>query len=167
MARKSKSKTSVNVDAVRREAAKIVKDSKNKSSLPGDLARSHAELAPGSVRRESPTEQEMGTTKYHKMIHDHNDKNKHILDRLPFTFPKKRIVRSNQSIVVECVECGHQHVGSENTVGFCCPKCEQYRQVTNPEAEKRGYDPEFRPGIFATSSDILEMKEKRDKKKSQ
>jgi predicted Zn-ribbon and HTH transcriptional regulator len=109
----------------------------------------------------------MGSTKYKRMIHDHNSKNKHVLDQLPFTFPKKAVVRSNTNVVVACVECGYQHSGNEHTVGFCCPECKQYRQVTNPEAEKRGIDLDFRPGFFATASDILRMKEEQKEEKSQ
>lgn len=160
---KNKSKTTVNVDAVKKDVQKLAKDAA-RNAPPN---QSHIELPPGSVKRQSPLEQEMGSNKYKEMIHDHNEKNKHILDRLPFTFPKKRIVRSHANVVVECVECGHQHVGSEHTYGFSCPECKQYRRVKNPEAEKRGEDPDFRPGIFATASDILRMKEEREKKKAQ
>ncbi len=161
MPKKNRPKTTVNVDAVKKDVAKLAKDSIKQN--PTD----HVELAPGSVKRQSPLEQEMGSKKYKEMIHDHNDKNKHILDRLPFTFPKKRIVRSNQNVVVECVECGYQHVGREYTYGMTCPECKAYRRVKNPEAEKRGEDPDFTPGMFATASDILRMKEERDKKKGQ
>ncbi|HDZ26416.1 hypothetical protein LCGC14_2145280 [marine sediment metagenome] len=167
MLKKNKPKTSVNVDAVRREASKIARDAENKSSssLPGDLARSHAEAAPGTIRRESPVEQEMGSAKYKQMIHAHNDKNKHILDRLPFTFPKKKIVRSHRSVVVECVECGYQHVGTEHTYGVTCPDCKTYRRVKNPEAERLGQEPAekdaARVGMFGTASDLLELREKR------
>ncbi len=160
MAKNKRPKTTVNVDAVKREVKKIGKDIAKSEDTP--MGR---EIAPGTVKRQSPLEQEMGSKKYKDMIHDHNDKNKHILDRLPFTFPKKRIVRSSQNVVVECVECGHQHVGSEYTYGMTCPECKQYRRVINPEAEKRGEDPDFTPGMFATASDILRMKEERDKKK--
>ena len=172
---KTKSKTSVNVDAVRREASRMAKDAENKSSssLPGDLARSHAEVAPGTIRRESPVEQEMGSSKYKQMIHDHNDKNKHILDRLPFTFPKKSVVRSHRTnVLVECAECGHESYGSEHTYMKVCEGCKKSTKVINPEAEARGEDRDFTPGMFATASDILELREKRrlaeeEKKKGQ
>ncbi len=163
MAKNTRPKTTVNVNAVKKEVQKLAKDIAR--NAPPE--QSHVELAPGSVRRESPLEQRMGSTKYKKMIHDHNDKNKHILDRLPFTFPKKRIVRSHINVVVECVECGYQSVGSEYTIGFACPECKQYRQVTNPEVEKRGEDVDFVPGFLASASDILRMKEEREKKKGQ
>jgi hypothetical protein len=172
---KTKSKTSVNVDAVRREASKMAKDAENKasSSLPGDLSRTHSELAPGSLQRQSPLEQEMGTKKYKDMIHDHNDKNKHILDRLPFTFPKKSVVRSHRTnVLVECVECGHESYGSEHTYMKVCEGCKKSTKVINPEADARGEDRDFTPGMFASASDILEMREKRrlaeeEKKKGQ
>jgi hypothetical protein len=172
---KTKAKTSVNVDAVRREASKMSKEAENKasSSLPGDLSRTHSELAPGSVQRQSPLEQEMGTKKYKDMIHEHNDKNKHILDRLPFTFPKKSVVRSHRTnVLVECAECGHESYGSEHTYMKVCEGCKKSTKVINPEAEARGEDRDFTPGMFASASDILEMREKRrlaeeEKKKGQ
>ncbi len=167
MPKKNKPKTSVNVDAVRREASKMSKDAENSSSssLPRDLARSHAEVAPGTLRRESPVEQEMGSSKYKQMIHDHNDKNKHILDRLPFTFPKKSVVRSHRSDVpLECVECGYESYGSEHTYIKVCGGCHKACKVINPEAIKRG-DRDFTPGMFATASDILRMKEEHEKEK--
>jgi hypothetical protein len=46
-----------------------------------------------------------------------------------------------------------------------CPGCRKVAKVFNPEAEKRGEDQDFTPGFLATSSDILEMKEKQSKKK--
>jgi len=167
MPKKNKPKTSVNVDAVRREASKMSKDAENRasSSLPGDLAKTHAEVAPGTIRRESPVEQEMGSSKYKQMIHDHNDKNKHILDRLPFTFPKKSVVRSHRSDVpLECAECGYESYGSEHTYVKVCGGCHKACKVINPEAIKRG-DRDFTPGMFATASDILRMKEEREKEK--
>ena len=168
MAKKTKSKTTVNVEAVRREASKIIKESQNKKSpLPGDMSNTHAELAPGSVQRQSPLEEDMGSSKYKQMIHDHNDKNKHILDRLPFTFPKKKVVRSNRNVVVECGECGYRSSGSEYTYMKSCPECKKTTKVINPDAEVRGEDRDFTPGFLATASDILRMKEAREKKKSQ
>ena len=161
MVKNKRPKTTVNVEAVKKDVQKLAKESVKKN--PTD----HIELAPGSVKRQSPLEQEMGSAKYKQMIHEHNDKNKHILDRLPFTFPKKRIVRSHMDVVVECVECGYQSIGSEHTYGFGCPECKQYRRVRNSEAEKRGEDSDFRPGIFATANDILKMKEEQAKKKGQ
>jgi hypothetical protein len=166
MPKKIKSKTTVNVDAVRREASRMAKEVESKSSsLPGPLANNHSELSPGTLTRESPLEQSMGSSKYKKMIHDHNDKNKHILDRLPFTFPRKSVVRSHLSIIVECVGCGYQHTGSENTYGIVCPDCKTFRKVKNPEADKRrrtSVDPEEGGvGMLGTASDLLELREKR------
>ena len=126
MPKKKKSTSTVNVDAVKKEVNKMVKEAQNNPSTPGPLSKTHAELAPGSVRRESPLEQDMGTGKYKEMIHDHNEKNKHILDRLPFTFPKKKMVRSHLDVVISCSECGLEKIGSENTVGFTCPNCKKY-----------------------------------------
>jgi len=162
---KNKSTRTVNVDAVKKGVAKLVKESQSSPSAPSPLSKSHAELAPGSVQRQSPLEQEMGTRKYKDMIHDHNDKNKHILDRLPFTFPKKKMVRSHLTVVIECAECGLETTGSENTVGFTCSTCKKYVQAINPEAEIRGYDPELVVGFRGTASDRLNMKEELERKK--
>lgn len=160
MAKPRKLKTTVNPDAVKREVTKLAR-SMSQEQAPGELG---SIIEPGTVRRESPLEQNMGTRKYHDMIHDHNDKNKHILDKLPFTFPKKRIVRSHRNIIVECVECGFQKYGSEHTYGITCPDCKTFRRVYNPESEARGEaSPEESEsvGIFGTASDLLELREQR------
>lgn len=167
MVKKVKTTSTVNVDAVKREVAKLVKESTSNPSTPGPLSKSHAELSSGVCRRESPVEQEMGSAKYREMIHDHNSKNKHILDRLPFTFPKKKVVRSHLDIVVQCAECEQEYIGSENTVGFICPKCKKYVNAINLEAEARGYDPDLRVGFRGTASDRLNAKEELARKKSQ
>lgn len=162
MSKKSRPKTTVNVDAVKKEVSKLAQESIKNNPTP------NMEVAPGSVRRQSPLEQEMGTTKYRKMIHDHNQENKHILDRLPFTFPKKRIVRSHRNdVVLECVKCGYQSCGSEFTYMKICAGCQKPTKVINPEAESRGEDRNFVPGFLATAEDILRMKEERDRKESQ
>lgn len=167
MPKKAKTTTTVNVDAVKREAAKLAKEAVSSPSTPGPLSKSHAELSPGVSRRESPVEQEMGSAKYREMIHNHNDKNKHILDRLPFTFPKKRVVRSHLDVVIQCAECGQEQIGSEHTVGFTCPSCKKYVSAINPEAEARGYDPDLKVGFRGTASDRLNAKEDLARKKSQ
>ncbi len=164
---KTKSTRTVNVDVVKKEVAKLVKESQPSSSPSGPLSKSHAELAPGSVQRQSPLEQEMGSRKYKDMIHDHNDKNKHILDRLPFTFPKKRVVRSHLTVVIECAECGLETTGSENTVGFTCSNCKKYVSAINPEAESRGYNPDLVVGFRGTATDRLNKKEELEQKKGQ
>ena len=159
MPKKKSPKTTVNVEAVKRDVAKMGKQIAKSEQSP--MGR---ELAPGSVRRESTLEQDMGSANYKQMIHDHNDKNKHILDRLPFTFPRKKIVRSHMNVVVECMECGYQHVGSEHTYGMTCPECKIYQRVRNPEAESRGEsspEEEEKVGIFGTASDLLELRDKR------
>lgn len=161
----NKSKPTVNVDAVKKEVSKMVKEVQTNPSTPGPLSKTHAEVAPGSVRRQSPLEQEMGSKKYREMIHNHNSKNKHILDRLPFTFPKKKIVRSHLSVVIECSECGYEKMGSENTIGFICPGCKKFVNAINPEAELRGYDPELVVGFKGSLSDKLDLKEELSKKK--
>jgi ribosomal protein S27AE len=164
MAKKtSKSKTTVNVDAVRREARKMAKEAESKSSIKGPGGNEYAELAPGSVNRQSPLEKEMGTGKYRDMIHEHNDKNKHILDRLPFQFPKKKAIRSHLNIALECPECQETIWGSEHTVGVICGKCHKYVAPKNPEAEARGYDPDTKVGFRGTATDLINL---RDKKKS-
>ena len=66
MSKNKKAKTTVNVDAVRKEAKKLAKQVAN-AEAPN---RTHAELAPGSVNRQSPLEQEMGSKKYKEMIHN-------------------------------------------------------------------------------------------------
>lgn len=161
--KKNTPKTTLNVDAIKRDSKKVgAQISKSNPELFGK------ELDPGTSRRESALEQEMGSAKYKNMIHEHNDKNKHILDRLPFTFPKKSVVRSHRSdVLVECTECGYQSYGSEHTYMKVCGQCKKSTKVINPEAEKRGEDRDFRPGIFATASDILEMREKRRKEREE
>ncbi len=164
MPKKNKSKTTVNVEAVKRETKKLAK-SMAREKAPGDMGTI---ISPGTIKRESKLEQEIGSSKYKQMIHDHNDKNKHILDRLPFTFPKKRIVRSNRSdVLVECIDCGYESYGSEYTYIKLCGGCGNSTKVINPEAEKRGEDRDFIPGMFATATDILRMREERQKKKGQ
>jgi len=167
MPKKKKSTTTVNVDAVKREVSKMAKEAQNNPSTPGPLSKTHSELEPGAVQRQSPLEQEMGTSKYHDMIHDHNSKNKHILDRLPFTFPKKKVVRSHLHVVIECSECGYEKIGSENTVGFICSKCNKYVIAVNPEAERRGYDSNLIVGFKGTTTDRLNKKEELDQKRRQ
>ena len=132
MSKKNRPKTTVNVDAVKKDIKKVAKNI-TKSS-PTD----HVELAPGSVRRESPLEQQMGSRKYREMIHAHNSKNKHILDRLPFTFPKKRKIRSHLDVALECPECGAYLSGSEQTYMVVCSSCKQVVKPYNHEAERLG-----------------------------
>lgn len=153
-----KSKKTVNVEAVRREVKKMVQDYD---------PRPQRSTSQPSVKRESPREQEMGGSKYKQMIHDHNEKNKHILDRLPFTFPPKKKVRSHLDILLECPECGAEKWGTENTIGFICEYCKKYVSPKNLEAESRGYKPDVIVGIFGTASDKLRLLEERDKKKDQ
>ena len=153
-----KPKTTVNVNAVKREVKKMVQSYDPKPQNP---------KAPPSIHRESTLEQDMGSAKYRKMIHDHNDKNKHILDRLPFTFPPKQKIRSHLHILLECPECGVETLGSENTVGFICERCKKYVSAKNPEAENRGYNPDLKVGIFGTASDKLRLLGERDQKKGQ
>lgn len=159
MAKKtSKNKTTINVDAVRREARKMAKEAESKSSIKGPGGSEYSELAPGSVNRKSPLEQEMGTSKYRDMIHDHNDKNKHVLDRLPFQFPKKKTLRSHINVALECPECQETIWGNEHTVGVICGKCHKYVAPRNPEAEARGYDPNFKVGFRGTANDRINNK---------
>lgn len=163
---KRKRKTTVNVDAIKREVNNLVRNNKSNSSLPGTLNKTHTELGPGTVHRESPLEQQMGPSKYKEMIHGHNKKNKHILDRLPFTFPKKRVVRSHLSILVVCSKCGFEKIGTENTIGFICPSCNLYVTVINVEAESRGYNPDLVVGFNGTIDDRRRLKEELDRKKN-
>jgi hypothetical protein len=157
----NKPRTSLNIDAIKRDSKKI--GAQIAKSNPETFGK---ELDSGTSRRESSLEQEMGSSKYKNMIHDHNDNNKHILDRLPFTFPKKRIVRSHRSnVLVECEECGYQSYGSEYTYMKKCEQCGKSTKVINPEAVARGEDRDFTPGFLASASDILNMREKREKQK--
>ncbi len=155
--KKNSPKTTLNVEAIKRDSKKVGAEiAKSNPEMFG------AELDPGTSRRQSPLEQEMGSSKYKNMIHEHNDKNKHILDRLPFTFPKKSVVRSHRSnVLVECSECGYQSYGSEHTYMKVCEQCKKSTKVINPEAVARGEDRDFTPGFLASASDILEMKEQR------
>jgi len=155
--KKNAPKTTLNVDAIKRDSAKV--GAQIAKSNPEMYGR---ELDPGTSQRTSTLEQEMGSSKYKNMIHDHNDKNKHILDRLPFTFPKKSVVRSNRdNVVVACVECGYQSYGSEHVYMKTCEQCKKSTKVINPEADARGEDRDFVPGFLATASDILKMREER------
>lgn len=164
--KKSPTKT-VNVDAVKRDVAKMTKEYSPKPSGHGNFTSGgFGEVAPGSVKRQSPLEQDMGSKKYREMIHNHNEKNKLALDKLPFTFPKKKIVRSHLDVLLECPECATPHVGTENTVGFVCKSCHKYVSAKNPEAESRGYDPELKVGIHGTAADRLRKKEELAKKRA-
>lgn len=155
--KKNSPNTTLNVEQIKRDSKKVGEQiRKANPELYG------GEVVAGTSRRESPLEQQMGSAKYKNMIHEHNDKNKHILDRLPFTFPKKRIVRSHRTdVLIACVECGYESYGSEHTYMKMCKGCKTSTKVINPEAEKRGEDRDFTPGMFATASDILEMRDKR------
>ncbi len=131
---KKKAKNTVNVDAIKRESKRLAKEIVANQTH----SESHGDLDPGVVKRESALEQEMGS-KYKDMIHDHNDKNKHILDRLPFTFPKKRKIRSHTNVLLECPNCQKPHWGSELTYGIICGGCKKYVNVINPIAIANGY----------------------------
>jgi hypothetical protein len=155
-----KPKTTVNVDAVKKDIQKVAKDLA-KNAPPG---QGPVELPAGSVQRESPLEQEMGSGRYREMIHSHNSKNKHVLERLPFTFPPKKKIRSHLDIVLECPECGRELLGSENTVGVVCSGCHKFVKPKNIEAESRGYNPDLNVGIFGTASDKLRLKKELEEK---
>lgn len=155
-------RTTLNVEAIKRDSKKVAHQiTQSNPELFGK------ELVPGTSRRESPLEQELGS-KYKQLIHNHNENNKHSLDRLPFTFPKKSVVRSHKnSVLLECVECRYQSYGTEHTYMRGCPQCEKTTKVINPEAVARGEDRDFTPGFLATASDILRMRKKIDNNKSQ
>ena len=160
--KKNKPNNTVNVDLVKKESHRLAKQHELESGRKNTVnlgGKDFGELSPGSVRRESPLEQEMGSSKYKEMIHRHNDQKKHILDRLPFQFPRKRVVRSHLNVVIACADCGYQTTGSENTVGFTCPDCKTYVKAINPEAESRGYNSEAKAGIFGSASDLLSARE--------
>jgi hypothetical protein len=106
----------------------------------------------------------MGSRKYRDMIHGHNSKNKHILARLPFTFPAKKKIRSHLSVYLTCPECGSESWGSEYTVGIICKGCSKFVKPVNQEAESRGYDPTLKVGIFGTASDKLALLVEKEKK---
>ena len=155
-----KIRTTVNVDAVRRDVKKMAKDMTDATPL----NQTHAELPAGAVTRQSPLEQELGTGKYRDMIHEHNSKNKHILDRLPFTFPPKKKIRSHLDVHLECPNCGVGNWGSEYTVGIVCRSCKKFVKPTNQEAESRGYDPSINVGMFGDASDKLRLLAEKEKK---
>lgn len=169
MPRKNKntSKRTVNVDAVKKEVQKLTSAYDPAPQNPGFSPGGFGEVAPGSVTRQSPLEQEMGTKKYREMIHGHNKKNEHILDRLPFTFPKKKVARSHLDVLLECPECHEPFVGTEYTVGFVCSGCKKYVSPKNPEAESRGYDPNLTVGVNGTAADRIRKKEELARKKGQ
>jgi len=159
-----KSAGSVNVDAVRREAQKLVKTYDPKPQNRGFGFDGSGEASPGSTKRQSALEQDIGTQKYREMIHDHNKKNEHILDKLPFQFPKKKMIRSHLNVTLECPNCQNQLWGTEHTVGVICNKCHKYVTPRNPEAELRGYDPSLVVGIDGTATDRLNLKEEKKTK---
>ncbi len=131
---KKKAKQTVNVEAITRESKRLAKEIV--ANQPA--SESHGDLDPGAVKRESPLEQEMGS-KYKDMIHEHNDKNKHILDRLPFTFPPKKKIRSHTNVLLECPNCQKPHWGSELTYGIICRGCNKFVKPYNPVAAEHGY----------------------------
>ena len=165
--KKNKPKTTVNVDAVKREVKKLRKSPGSPKGNFSPVPEGFGESPPGVIKRESPLEQDMGPSPYRQMIHDHNQKNKHILDRLPFQFPKKKKIRSHLDITVLCSQCNYEQLGSENTVGFVCPKCKEYVSAKNPEAEARGYNPDLKVGFRGTATDKLALKEDLGKKNNQ
>lgn len=160
MSNKSKPSGTVNVDAVKREVQKMSREAESRSSKKSFGSGSGMALSPGGTKRESPLEKEMGTGKYRQMIHDHNEKNKHVLDRLPFTFPRKKMIRSNHNIVLICERCGEHNLGTEHTVGLVCVGCKKYTSVKNESAELLGYDPDLKVGINGTASDRVNKKYK-------
>lgn len=162
----AKSKTTVNVEAIKREAKKMAKQAE--SAIQGRKFSDgpRGEVAPGSVQRQSPLEQEIGTAKYRQMIHEHNAKNKHALEKLPFQFMKKRVVRSHLDILLVCPNCAAEKWGTENTIGFICSDCHKFVKPVNLEAESRGYNPDINVGFRGTATDKLRLKDEADRKKS-
>jgi hypothetical protein len=144
MAKNKRPKTTVNVNAVKKDIKKMAKQIAKSEPT----QHTHAELAPGTVQRQSALEQDMGTAKYRQMIHDHNSKNKHILDRLPVTFPRKKKLRSNINTMLICPECNAYILGSEQTYMAICSSCKKLVKPHNPEAEARGYHSDKRVGMF-------------------
>lgn len=147
---KKKAAGSVNVDAVARDVKKMVEayDPTPQKFTP-----------PPSVKRESPLEQQLGTEKYRHMIHDHNEKNKSFHERLPFTFPKKKAIRSNQNLPLVCENCEEINWGTEFTVGVICVGCKKYSKVKNLDAEFLGYNPDTCVGFQGTASDLINKKD--------
>lgn len=125
------------------------------------------EAAPGSINRQSPLEQEMGTSNYRDMIHSHNDKNKHALDRLPFQFPRKKMVRSHLDVLLLCPNCGAEKWGTEHTIGMVCSSCNTFVTLINPEAESRGYNPDLVVGFRGSATDKVRLKKEELEKKGQ
>lgn len=139
-----KSKTTVNVDLVKKEAKKLAKDTV--ANMPAN--QGYKELSPGSVSRQSPLEQDMGSSRYRQMIHDHNKKNEHILDKLPFTFPKKRIVRTQQNQAILCPKCEETCFIGDFTLLVICGRCQNVFEVN-----KGNFKPNV--GMFNRASDLL------------
>ena len=158
MSKKTNTAGSVNVDAIKRDVKKMVGqyDPKPTTHRVGD--KTFGELSPGTSTRQSTLEQDMGTSKYREMIHNHNNKNRDFLDKLPFTFPKKSKVSSHLNVMVFCVECGEANLGSENTFGAICTGCKKYNRMENPE--KTNHNLKSTPGFLATADDILKAREK-------
>ena len=143
----------MNVDLVKKDIGRLARDAANKTSAPqGPMG--HAELPPGAIRRESPLEQDLGSAKYRKMIHEHNEKNGHVLDRLPFTFPKKKIVRTKEDRIFDCPKCGTGLLGGPTTYMITCSSCQNMFKVN-----QESFSPPV--GIFNRASDLLGKSEEK------
>ena len=120
MVKKTRSpRTTVNVAAVKREVTRMAKETVQATPL----SQSMAELPAGAVQRQSPLEQEMVTAKYRGMIHDHNTKKEHILDKLPFTFPKKSKIKTKVNTPILCPECKETCFIGNFTLSIICGRC--------------------------------------------
>jgi len=157
MPKKRTPRTTLNVDAVKKDVQRLAKATVE--NIPAH--ESHAVLSPGAVRRESPLEQDMGTAKYRKMIHDHNKKNKDLHDKFPFSFEPKRKIRSHLNVGLECPECGAFLLGSEQTYLVICSECKELVKPHNPEAERRGIHTDIKVGFDGTATDKLRLLEDR------
>lgn len=156
MTKKSRApRTTINVSAVKKDVQRMAKEIVSKS--PAD--QSHAVLPAGTVRRESPLEQQIGTNKYREMIHEHNNKNKDLHEKLPFIFMPKRKIRSHLDVGLECPECGAFLLGSEQTYLIICSSCKNLVKPYNPEAERRGIHTDLKVGIDGTATDKLRLLE--------
>ena len=76
-----------------------------------------------SKTRESVLEQQMGPRQYREMIHrgskEADQKN------LPFTFPKKSLIKGGKTVWYICDSCGKSLAGSKKTYIIICSSCKK------------------------------------------
>ncbi|RKZ10822.1 hypothetical protein DRQ25_01565 [Candidatus Fermentibacteria bacterium] len=100
-----------NIDAIARDAAKKVKNTKS----------DFGELTPGATGRRY--EPEGGVTNHNERIHRES---RHVDNHMnmPFTFSKPK--REARAAYYKCPDCDYIHRGNVNTYGLICPECHKF-----------------------------------------